>query len=111
MGLAPAVMVVALCVVFIALAVPLILQKVPPNCVYGFRTRKTISSEAIWYKANSFFGYGLVVSSLASLLVLCVGVLFPQVVPPSFVHEHPMIIVMVPIAILLVASAVYHRTL
>ena len=104
-------MAVALCGVFIALAVPLILQKVPPNCVYGFRTRKTMSSEVIWYKANWFFGYGLVVAALASLLVLYLGILFPQVVPPPLVHEHSMFTVVLPIGILLVVSAVYHRTL
>ena len=105
------VMAVALCGVFIALAVPLILQKVPPNCVYGFRTRKTMSSEVIWYKANRFLGYGLVASALASLLVLYVSVLFPPVVPPSLVHEHAMFVVLLPVGILLVVSAVYHGTL
>jgi uncharacterized membrane protein len=101
----------ALCVLFIALAIPLILQKVPPNCVYGFRTRKTLSNEATWYKANRFFGCGLVAAALLSLLVLYVGTLYPQVVPPPFVHEHSMFTVVLPVGILLVVSAVYHRTL
>lgn len=100
-----------LCVVFIALAVPLVLQKVPPNCVYGFRTRKTLSSETTWYKANRFLGCGLVASALASLVILCAGTLFPQVVPPPLVHEHAMLTVMLPVVILLAASAVYHSTL
>jgi len=104
-------MAVALCLLFIALAVPLILQKVPPNCVYGFRTRKTMSNPAVWYKANRFMGYGLVVSALVSLLVLYAGALYPQVVPPPLVHEHSMFTVVLPVGILLVVSAVYHRTL
>jgi uncharacterized membrane protein len=101
----------ALCVVFIALAVPLILQKVPPNCVYGFRTRKTMSSTTTWYKANKFLGYGLVVAALVSLLILNVGALYLQIIPPPFVHEHAMFTVVLPVGILLVVSAVYHRTL
>jgi uncharacterized membrane protein len=101
------IMAVALCGAFIAMAVPLILQKVPPNRIYGFRTRNTISTEWIWYKANRFVGYGLVVSALASLLILYVGTLYPQVVPPPLVHEHAMFIVVVPIGILLAISSIY----
>jgi uncharacterized membrane protein len=101
----------ALCVLFIALAVPLILQKVPINCVYGFRTRKTMANAATWYKANRFFGCGLVVAALVSLFILNVGALYPDVIPPPFVHEHSMFTVVLPVGVLLVVSAFYHRTL
>ena len=104
-------MAVALSTFFIAMAVPLVLQKVPPNRVYGFRTRKTMSNEVIWYKANRFMGCGLVASALVSLVFLYVGALFPQVVPPPLIHQHAMLVVVLPVGILLVISAVYHRTL
>ena len=32
-------------VVFVVLSLPLILKRAPPNPIYGFRTRKTMSDE------------------------------------------------------------------
>ncbi|MBN1798775.1 MAG: SdpI family protein, partial [Spirochaetales bacterium] len=34
------------------LAIPLILEKIKPNMWYGFKTKKTLSDEKIWYPAN-----------------------------------------------------------
>ncbi len=36
----------------IALAIPLMLEKIPRNHFYGIRTRRTLSSNEIWYYAN-----------------------------------------------------------
>ena len=44
---------------FIILSIPLILKKVPPNPIYGFRTKKTLSDKQIWYKANYYCGLQL----------------------------------------------------
>ena len=41
----------------LALAVPLILEKVPPNNTYGFRTSRTLSAPEIWYPANRMAGW------------------------------------------------------
>ncbi|MFN3925910.1 MAG: SdpI family protein [Pseudanabaenaceae cyanobacterium] len=62
-------------VIFMLLAIPLILQKVPPNQWYGFRTTKTLSDETIWYAVNKLMGYDLlavgaaIVASGVSLLL------------------------------------------
>lgn len=40
----------------IGLALPLMLRRVKPNYWYGFRTRKTLSDERIWYEANAYTG-------------------------------------------------------
>ena len=37
---------------FIAVSVPLILKKVPPNKWYGLRIPATFSDETVWYEAN-----------------------------------------------------------
>lgn len=55
------------CLIIIAISIPLILEKVKPNRVYGFRTQKTLSNEIIWYQANKFLGYTL--SSLRNWLL------------------------------------------
>jgi uncharacterized membrane protein len=44
-------------------AVPLVLGKAPPNRFCGFRTRKTLSSPAIWYPANRIAGWLLIAGS------------------------------------------------
>ena len=36
------------------LAVPLICRKIPPNRWYGFRVRRTMENEAVWYAVNEF---------------------------------------------------------
>jgi uncharacterized membrane protein len=55
-------------VLTIALSVPMVLGKIPPNRFYGFRTRKTLSNPEVWYRANRLAGIDLIVASLASLL-------------------------------------------
>ena len=43
----------------IVLSIPLILKKIPPNPIYGFRTKKTRSDRHIWYDANHYGGLQL----------------------------------------------------
>ncbi len=100
-----------LCFVFIILSIPLILQKVRPNCFYGVRTRKTMSDETVWYKANKFFGCGMLISSLFSLVVLIVAVLIPDVVSVIVVNNLGGIVVVLPMGILLIISFFYFRKL
>ena len=50
------------------LSIPLIMRMVPPNLLYGFRTKKTLSNKDIWYQANKFSGKGLLVISLFGLV-------------------------------------------
>jgi uncharacterized membrane protein len=62
----------------IALAIPLILGRVPPNTWYGFRIRLTLSDPEIWYPANRHGGWlllivGLVTIAAALLLPLVPG--------------------------------------
>lgn len=48
----------------IALAIPLILQKVPRNGFYGLRTTFTMSSNEIWYYGNKITGIALLVTGI-----------------------------------------------
>jgi uncharacterized membrane protein len=62
-------------VVFV-LCIPLVLKLVPPNRLYGFRNRKTLSRPDIWYPANGFAGYALMLAAaVTALIISCV----PQV--------------------------------
>lgn len=50
------------------LALPLLLRKVPPNRLYGYRTRATLGDEALWYAANSHFARGMLFACGASVV-------------------------------------------
>jgi uncharacterized membrane protein len=54
--------------IFSVLGIPLILQKVPPNEWYGFRTAKTLSDERIWYPINKLMGYDLLAVGFAIIV-------------------------------------------
>lgn len=59
------------------LAVPLILERIPPNGLYGFRVPKTLSNETIWYAVNRHFGKRLLIASI----IFVVGALLLFFVP------------------------------
>jgi len=61
---------IAACVIFAIISVPLILRVVPPNGLYGFRNARTQSNSAIWYQANAFMGWALLFSAAISASVL-----------------------------------------
>jgi uncharacterized membrane protein len=60
----------------IALAIPMILQKIPRNGLYGFRTAYTLSSDEVWYRANRISGIALLVAGVVWLIL---GLVLPQV--------------------------------
>ena len=49
-------------------AIPLILG-IPPNRLYGVRTRRTLSDRRLWYRANRFGGWCLLAATMAYLLI------------------------------------------
>ena len=50
-----------------AASLPMILGKVGPNRIYGFRTRKTLSDPSIWYPANRAAGWFTLASAVVAL--------------------------------------------
>jgi len=60
---------IASCVILAIVSIPLILRVVPPNGVYGFRVGAT-RNPAIWYPANAFMGWALLVAAVMSETVL-----------------------------------------
>jgi uncharacterized membrane protein len=63
----------------IVLAVPMILQKVPRNSWYGFRTPYTLSSDQVWYRANRISGVTL---AAAGAVWLALVLVMPRYVAP-----------------------------
>ncbi len=60
-------------IIFFIFSIPLILGLVPPNRGYGIRTPKTLSEPNLWYRANRFGGWALLVSSLVYMVMSLVS--------------------------------------
>jgi hypothetical protein len=65
----------AVAMLIVGMAVPLILGRVKRNRWYGFRTPTTLSSDHIWYPANRALGWGmlwngLIMAALVSAVLL-----------------------------------------
>jgi uncharacterized membrane protein len=62
----------AVCALSLLVSLPLIFRKVPPNRVYGYRTRATLSDDSLWYAANAYFGRCLLLASICSAVAALV---------------------------------------
>ena len=91
---------IASCIIFVVISIPLILRVVPPNGVYGFRNHATLSSAAIWYPANAFAGWALVVAA-----VISGGLLFR--LPPAAARWLVWAAFLVPLFAAYAASVIY----
>jgi uncharacterized membrane protein len=72
-------------IMFVALSIPLIQERVPPNGSYGFRTRKTLSDPKIWYAANRASGQDLFVAGLVITISSMAMLLFGRKWKPEYV--------------------------
>jgi hypothetical protein len=54
--------------VLAALSIPLILQMVGPNPIYGFRVSKTLNDPSVWYAANRYTGKRLLAVGIGFLV-------------------------------------------
>jgi len=61
-------------VLLAAVSIPLILGKIGPNRLYGFRVKKTLEDPAVWYPVNAFAAKRLLIVGLGTSL--CAIVLF-----------------------------------
>ena len=59
------------------LAIPLILRRVPPNGIYGIRTKASFASESDWYRINWVGGRYLAVSGFMIVIVGAIGFFLP----------------------------------
>jgi uncharacterized membrane protein len=57
------------------LSVPLIMGKIPPNGLYGFRVKKTMENPHVWYPVNRYGGKWLLAAGLV-LALAAVGLFF-----------------------------------
>jgi SdpI/YhfL family protein len=55
-----------------ALGVPLMLDWIPPNRFYGFRTPATLASTQLWYDVNRATGAALLIAGVVGFAGACV---------------------------------------
>jgi uncharacterized membrane protein len=55
-------------ILLILLSIPLILRKIPPNPIYGFRVQWTLKDPDLWYPMNAYTGKWLVFVGVCSVL-------------------------------------------
>lgn len=63
---------VGISLVLVAVSIPMLLRRVPPNPVYGLRVPATYADEWVWFEANARFGRDLLLQGVA-LAVLAVA--------------------------------------
>ena len=67
----------AISLLFIVLAVPLLKNQVAPNGVYGVRIPKSLASPENWYAINRYGAKQLVLWSAVSLFAAVIGFFLP----------------------------------
>lgn len=94
---------------FVGISIPLILRRIPPNWMYGFRTRKTLANPDIWYKANEYAGKLL---AIAGVMMTLASVGLGMLRMPDYAYSMSMVLVMtVSVGVAVIASLIYLKTL
>ncbi len=60
------------------LSVPMILGRIPPNGLYGFRVKKTMERPEIWYPVNRYSGKWLLGTGLCLVVASVILAQFPS---------------------------------
>lgn len=92
------------CGIIAAVSIPLMLNLVPPNDAYGFRTKRTLSSPAVWYRANRFAGTAFFIAAGVSAAAF--------IARPEYASGSSLAglgILVVPLVVAVLASLVYVR--
>jgi uncharacterized membrane protein len=90
--------------VLIALCVPLVQERVPPNPWYGFRVRKTMSDPHLWYAANKVAGKDLMSAGVMIMATAAGTWLFAQWIPLYVVYAVNLAAVLTSLAVAIAHS-------
>lgn len=96
--------------VFSLVSIPLILRKIPRNSVYGYRTRTTLSNDAIWYETNEYFGLRFLIGSIVSTC-LAIIVYECRCISPDVYPLVTVVLLAAPVAIVGLLTARFVRSI
>jgi uncharacterized membrane protein len=94
----------AACGAIALISIPMILKRVPPNRIYGFRTPETLADRALWYQVNQFAGWALFAAAALGAILLASA---PANAPESVAFA--ILAFVLPVLAALGASYVYMR--
>lgn len=94
------------CLLIAGVSIPLISGQITPNPTYGFRTPLTLSNPDIWYQANAFSGWTLLIAELVTIVALW---LIPNRVAnrPWLIYVILLAVYLMPLIICLAISLLY----
>ena len=93
----------------IGASIPLILRRIPPNWIYGFKLPKTVNNPDIWYKANECSGK---LMAIAGAVITLASVVLGMLGMSDHAYLTLMILVAtVSLGITVIASLIYLKTL
>ena len=95
---------------WIGISIPLLYEKIGPNWLYGFRTRKTLSNKEIWYKANKYMAKDFIILGCVQIFYNLVLIVWPINILPLLCAGN-MLILIGGVAIILIRSLLYLRKL
>lgn len=91
-------------VVYIGLGIPLLLGRIPPNRLYGCRTRKTLSDVEIWYAVNRVTGRDLIIGGIAVIVTAIAIFLFGQSIHPDYAAAILLAVLVLSVVLMVVNS-------
>ena len=92
------------CGIIAVASIPLILSIVPPNDIYGFRTRQTRKDRELWFRASRFAGCAFFVASGVSVAIFATN--------PEYASGRSfagLVVFVLPLVVALAASFAYVR--
>ncbi|MFH2096874.1 MAG: SdpI family protein [Bacteroidota bacterium] len=96
---------------------PMAKGKIKPNTLYGFRTKKTLSDEKIWYPANAYAGKSLIYAGIATCILSAIFAILDKTTAlfVNFSETAALIVfcivLFVPIVVMTVACMMYLKKL
>lgn len=65
--------------ILVALSIPMIMGKVAPNAIYGFRVPDTMNNPKIWYAVNAYSGKWLLITGLIFMAICILAFKIPGI--------------------------------
>jgi len=95
----------------IILGIPLLLEKIKPNWLYGFRLPYTLSSDEIWYKSNKYVGRDFIVAGFIVILGSLFLLVFKTDSSVIGISLVSILLIILPIIIILIRAFNYLKEL
>ena len=84
-------------IIIVMTSVPFVFKWVPQNQLYGVRTKRTLADRDLWYRANRFMGWALIVAAAVSIAAL-------ETMPDN---QYAFTALLAPLALAFVATFIY----